>query len=65
MAIILSKWGFLFIIRFHAVFIYELYALIIEIKYGKEDDEIASAPSVTDKISKTKGHINASFLFGQ
>ncbi|MGI6324750.1 MAG: hypothetical protein ACOXZS_02255 [Bacilli bacterium] len=49
LAIILSKWGFLFIILVPCflIFIYELYALIIEIKYGKEDDEIASAPSVT------------------
>lgn len=39
LAIIESKWGFLFIVLVPSflIFIYELYALIIEIKYGKDD----------------------------
>lgn len=40
LSIIQSKWGFMFliIIPCFIVFIYEIYALIIEIKYGKEDE---------------------------
>jgi hypothetical protein len=39
LSIIESKWGFLFIILVPSllIFIYELYALIIEIKYGKDE----------------------------
>jgi len=39
LSIVLNKWGFLFIILVPSflVFIYELYALIVEIKYGKEE----------------------------
>jgi hypothetical protein len=39
LSIIQSKWGFLFIILVPSflIFIYELYALIVEIKYGKEE----------------------------
>lgn len=41
LSLIESKWGFLFIILIpnFFIFIYQLYALIVEIKYGKEDDE--------------------------
>ena len=40
LAIIESKWGFLFIVLVPCllIFIYELYALIVEIKYGGEED---------------------------
>lgn len=40
LAIIESKWGFLFIVLVPCllIFIYELYALIVEIKYGAEED---------------------------
>ncbi len=39
LSIVLNKWGFLFIILVPSflVFIYELYALIVEIKYGNEE----------------------------
>lgn len=39
LGIVLSKWGFLFTILVPSllVFIYELYALIVEIKYGREE----------------------------
>lgn len=39
-SIVESKWGFLFIILVPCflIFIYEVYALIIEIKYGAEED---------------------------
>ncbi len=39
LAIIESKWGFLFLILVPSflIFIYEVYALIIEIKYGREE----------------------------
>ena len=35
-----SKWGFLFIVLVPCflIFIYEVYALIIEIKYGAEEE---------------------------
>ena len=41
LAIIESKWGFLFIVLVPCllIFIYELYALIVEIKYGAEETE--------------------------
>lgn len=40
LSIIESKWGFLFIILVPCllIFIYEIYALIIEIKYGAEEE---------------------------
>lgn len=40
LAIIESQWGFLFIVLVPCflIFIYELYSLIIEIKYGAEED---------------------------
>ena len=40
LAIIESKWGFLFIVLVPCflIFIYEVYALIIEIKYGAEEE---------------------------
>ncbi len=39
LSIIESKWGFLFIVLVPSflIFIYEFYALVVEIKYGKED----------------------------
>ena len=40
LSIIESKWGFLFIVLVPCllIFIYEIYALIVEIKYGAEED---------------------------
>lgn len=40
LSIVESKWGFLFIVLVPCflIFIYELYSLIIEIKYGTEED---------------------------
>ena len=40
LSILESKWGFLFIILIpnFFLFIYQLYSLIVEIKYGKEDE---------------------------
>jgi len=40
LSIIESKWGFLFIVLIPVflIFVYEVYALIIEIKYGNEED---------------------------
>lgn len=40
LSILESKWGFLFIILVpnFFLFVYQLYALIIEIKYGKDDE---------------------------
>lgn len=40
LSIIESKWGFLFIILVPSflIFVYEFYALIVEIKYGKNED---------------------------
>ena len=40
LSIIESKWGFLFIILVpnFFLFVYQLYSLIVEIKYGKDDD---------------------------
>ena len=39
LGVLLSRWGFLFIILVPCflIFIYQLYSLIIEIKYGEED----------------------------
>ena len=41
LSIVESKWGFLFIILVpnFFLFVYQLYSLIVEIKYGKEDEE--------------------------
>ena len=41
LAIIESKWGFLFIVLVPCllIFIYEVYALIVEIKYGTDENE--------------------------
>lgn len=40
LSIVESKWGFLFIILVpnFFLFVYQLYSLIVEIKYGKEED---------------------------
>ena len=40
LGVIESKWGFLFIILVpnFFLFVYQLYSLIVEIKYGKEED---------------------------
>jgi hypothetical protein len=40
LSIITSKWGFLFLILVPCflIFIYEIYSLIIELKYGSEED---------------------------
>ena len=36
--IVQSQWGFLFIILVPSlIFVYELYAIIVEVKYGKPD----------------------------
>ena len=47
LAIIESKWGFLFMILVPCflTFIYQLYNLIVEIKYGKEDEELEKKKS--------------------
>ena len=41
LSVIESKWGFLFIflIPNFFLFVYQLYSLIVEIKYGKDDEE--------------------------
>ncbi|MBQ7240796.1 MAG: hypothetical protein IJS56_05100 [Bacilli bacterium] len=41
LSIIESKWGFLFIVLVPGfiIFLYEIYALIVEIKYGDEDEK--------------------------
>lgn len=41
LSIIESKWGFLGIILVPCflIFVYQIYALVVEIKYGKDDDE--------------------------
>lgn len=41
LSVVESKWGFLFIILVpnFFLFVYQLYSLIVEIKYGKEEDE--------------------------
>lgn len=41
LSIIESKWGFLFMVLVPGfiIFLYELYALIVEIKYGSEEEE--------------------------
>lgn len=40
LSIVESKWGFLFIVLVPSflIFVYEVYSLIIEIKYGKDDE---------------------------
>ena len=40
LSIIESQWGFLFIVLVPCflIFIYEVYSLIVEIKYGAEED---------------------------
>ena len=40
LSIITSKWGFLFLVLVPCflIFIYEIYSLIIELKYGSEED---------------------------
>lgn len=40
LSVIESKWGFLFIVLIPVflIFVYEVYALIVEIKYGSEED---------------------------
>ncbi|HHT38288.1 MAG TPA: hypothetical protein GXZ95_02595 [Mollicutes bacterium] len=42
LGIILSTWGFLFMILVPSflIFIYEIYALVVEIKYGKDEIEV-------------------------
>lgn len=42
LSIVESKWGFLFIILVpnFFLFVYQLYSLIVEIKYGKEEEEV-------------------------
>ena len=44
LGIIESKWGFLFIILVpnFFLFVYQLYSLIVEIKYGKDEDYVES-----------------------
>ena len=44
LSIVESKWGFLFIVLVpgFVVFLYEIYALIIEIKYGDDDEKESS-----------------------
>ena len=39
LGVIMSKWGFLFIVLVPSflIFVYELYALVIEVKYGKDE----------------------------
>lgn len=39
LAVVTNKWGFLFTVLLPSflIFIYEFYALVVEIKYGKED----------------------------
>ena len=41
LSVIESKWGFLFIVLVPGfiIFLYEIYALIIEIKYGEDDEK--------------------------
>lgn len=41
LAVIESKWGFLFIVLVpnFFLFVYQLYSLIVEVKYGKDDNE--------------------------
>ena len=41
LSIVESKWGFLFIVLVPCllIFIYEIYALIVEIKYGEEEND--------------------------
>ena len=41
LSVVNSKWGFLFIVLVPCfiIFIYQIYELIIEIKFGKEDND--------------------------
>ena len=41
LSVVESQWGFLFIVLVPCflIFIYEVYALIVEIKYGDEEEE--------------------------
>lgn len=50
LSILLSQWGFFFIILIPIffIFIYQLYALIIEIKYGKEEEKELKAKLETE-----------------
>jgi hypothetical protein len=45
LAVIESKWGFLFIVLVpcFVIFIYEIYALIVEIRYGEDEDDKPSS----------------------
>lgn len=54
--VILSKWGFLFIILVPSflIFIFEVYELIIEIKYGEDDDEDEDEEEEVVVIKKKK-----------
>jgi hypothetical protein len=47
LSIIESTWGFLFIVLVPSfiIFIYEIYALIVEIKYGKDEEVVVPANS--------------------
>lgn len=53
LAVIESKWGFLFIVLVpcFVIFIYEIYALIVEIRYGEDDDEDVSFSGSTKKYT--------------
>lgn len=55
LSIILNRWGFLFIVVLPIFFIFisQVYALIIEIKYGEPDDE-DDTKTKKDKKGKTK-----------
>ncbi|MDD3187242.1 MAG: hypothetical protein PHD02_02065 [Bacilli bacterium] len=55
MSIIESKWGFLFIVLVPSflMFVWEFYALVIEIKYGKEEDYVdVPVEVVKEKIAE-------------
>lgn len=49
-----SKWGFLFIVLVPCfiIFIYEIYALVVEIRYGDEEDEEVAPKKVEKTISE-------------
>lgn len=50
-----SKWGFLFIVLVPCfiIFIYEIYALVVEIRYGEEDEEEAPKKEEKPKVEET------------
>ena len=50
-----SKWGFLFIVLVPCfiIFIYEIYALVVEIRYGDEEDEEAPKKEEKPKVEET------------